>query len=632
MLEQVEIVCPRCGKATLISVSRSEGEERAFATTTCRECRARFIAMTQADGRVLLFDGTHPVEGAAPELLGVIQPPAGPSGYRVTPPEHLGLFDRGLPLQSDPPGVSDDELQSNVVALDRILHRPDGSRRDPADAARYVGWRTVWIAQLNEALTRRLGGPPPLSFPPGIFVSYRWGTDDQNDWVARLARGLKARGYPVTFDRDEPANPDSTVDVPELVSRVADARYFLAILDTGYAERIGTPGEDRIRDGWVFDEYNVAAHLSNARQLRIVGLLREDIPLPRGFRLPVPGTPGNTIDVRDGADLERVLADLFPAIGVAPDEATVREARALLARSYEALCAGDHDQAMAASADLTALLPGTVDGLAQTIRIALRASVPDVGLRAAEEALTLAPRSRELLRAAGTFAVTVGEPARAARHLGVFLETYGGDEPAETAQAHYALGSALDDLDQVHAGLAHLEIARQSSPESPALLNTLGHVYRRAGDVVRALECLSAGLVADPERPDLLLNAAAALIESGRYPEAEAMVDRLAAVAPEASQVEGLRDLTAQGAAGMWREPPSLVRVVRVDASRIVTCDACPARVPIGDHQTCCARCGSVVPIQPGGCASCGSEGRVVLVPGLAAQCPYCRRGRVSAA
>jgi tetratricopeptide (TPR) repeat protein len=628
MLDTLTIVCPKCQKRTEISIARKKAGERTVATTACRRCRGRFIALTQADGTVILVDGDpahNAAEASGPRILDIIRPATGRSGYRVEAPAHLGIFDRGVPPPTPAPGISDEDLHNKVVSLgEEIFRRPDGSPRSPSEAAKSMGWRGVWVAQLNAALKRRLAAPPPLSFPPGIFISYRWGTADENDWVARLARTLKARGYPVTFDRDEPKD----LDVPELVSKIADCRYFLAILDNGYVERLGTPGNDRIKDGWVWDEYNAAAHLSNVGQLRIVGLLRADIDMPTGFGLPTPGTPGNVIDVRRSETLDVVLDDVFPAIEDAPPEETTAEARQLLARSHELLCASELQVAFEAAEKLTNLLPGVIDGPAQKVRVALRAGSPEAGLAAAEQALELAPRSHELLRAAGMFASAAGEHKRAAAYLGTYLEEGGEEESANVVQAHAALGSSLDDLGQVHAAIAHLEIARAAVPQDPNLLNALGYVYRRAGDTTSALQRFEQGLSTDPSNSQLLLNAAAALIEAGQYPDAALMLDRLESVAPGSPEIAGLRRIIASASAAVG--PPSLVAVVSRDATRRVTCKACHASLPIGDSETLCARCGSVVSLSAAPCPNCTSTGRVVLLPGLAQLCPYCRKGSIS--
>jgi tetratricopeptide (TPR) repeat protein len=610
MLDTVSIVCPKCDQPTEISVSRATGGQT-IATTSCRRCRAPFVAVTQEDQSVVLYES---VDGNV-SPLGLIRPSTGRSGYRVEPPDYLGIFDRSVPLGPLPTGQTDAELAGNVTALSGILHRPDGSPRPPADAARQVGWRAVWVAQLAEALRERLAAPPPLSFPPGVFISYRWGSSEENAWAARLAGTLRDRGYPVVFDRDE--SPEQAV--PDLVSKIAGCRYFLALLDPGYLERIGRADDSSIKDGWVYDEYDTAVRLSNARQLRIVGLLRSGSELPRGFRLPSPGRQGNVIDVRDAADLGAVLDDVFPAIAGAPSAEVVEAARVLLAQSYEHICGGRYEDAFVAAQALTDLLPGLVDGPAQKLRVALQAGADTAAWQAAREALQLAPHSTELLRAAGLSAGGAGEPQEAVRYLGLVLEA--DDGASDDATLHLAIGSALDDLDQVHAALAHLEIARSAVPDAPSILNTLGYVYRRAGESRRAIDCLEAGLQGDQDDLNLLVNLAAARIECGDYEAAVEVLDRLGPAAPA-----GLREIAATDGSA----PPSLVNVVTSAAQRWASCSDCLAHIPLGTDDTMCARCGSVVPMASGPCPSCTSDGQVVLIPGLAAQCPYCRHGVIS--
>jgi tetratricopeptide (TPR) repeat protein len=633
MLETISISCPKCGGTTEISVSRSKTREQTFAATSCRQCRAGFIAFTQEDGRILLLDGAamrDATQQGQPQILAVIQPPAGKSGYRVEPPDYLGIFDRGSPPAAPPPGVSDEELRAKVVSSDRFLRRPDGSARPPAEAARSVGWRSVWVAQLNEALRTRLAGPPPLTFPPAIFISYRWGTHAENMWTAGLVRDLQARGYPVVFDRNEPGEPD----VPRLVSRIADCRYFIAILDAGYLERIGR-GEtgERTKDGWVWDEYNTACSFSNAKQLRILGFLRAGTDLPNGFLEPVPGTPGNVLDVRTPGQLAHVLDDAFPPIGQRPDEASIDQARALLARSHEHVCAGRFESALADANSLTAILPGLIDGPAQRVRVALRAGWAAEGLAAAEEALGLAPQSRELLRAAGSFAAVAGQPRRAAQYLGAFLEAYAQEDRESAGSAHFALGSSLDDLDQVYPAIAHLEVARRVAPAAPGLLNTLGFVYRRAGETETAIARLKAGLDLDPSNVDLLVNLTAAAIEHGRPTDARAALDRLRAAAPERPEIAGFDQLIARmGNGALTGKGLRLLPVISAPkGSRWVTCSECDARVPLEPNGALCARCGSVTTLQPEPCPCCTARGRAIVAPGVQMSCPYCRRGRIAA-
>ena len=633
MLRPIAIECPKCRQATELTVATPDEKEVTFSTTGCRKCGARFVTATQRDGRILIVDGDVPSDAPAdyrPPLLAVVDGGPTRSGYRITPPENLGIYDRGVPPEPETdPGVSDEELRANVVRTNQFLRRPDGSRRTPAEAARFVGWRSVWVAQLNEALRSRLAAPPPLSHPPSIFISYRWGTDAENEWTARLARELKSRGYPVMFDRDEPKD----LDVPQIVSKVADCRYFVALLDPGYAERIGGtgPDPDKTRDGWVFDEYNTAAMLSNAGQLRILGLWRGGAALPRGFTEPRPGVPGNVLDVRTPQQLAAVLDDAFPPITDAPDERTVERARALLRQSHEHVCAGELQEAYERAAELAALLPGVIDGPAQKLRVALRAGAHEAALAAAEEALELAPDAIELLFAAGTSAVGLGRHQDAIRYLALALES-GGPEGFQVAQAHYALGSSLDELDQVHPGLAHLEVARRMLAPNTVVLNTLGFVYRRAGEPERAVERFQEGLRLDPSHVDLLANLVNALAESGRYAEGRAALRDLAGRSPDHPALA--LDGPLAHAEQTGEDPPQLVpRVAPPDGCRWIVCDACEARVPI-DPKThaVCARCGSVLPLTVRSCPHCTSEGRVFPDAPTRFQCPYCRQGRVSLA
>jgi Flp pilus assembly protein TadD len=604
-------------------------------TSACRLCHARFITATEGDGRILILDGDAPLDpmGKNPvRLLEVIEPVTR-SGYRVEPPEHLGIFDRGTQRTEpadDPVGLSDEELRTSVITLDadRILRRPDGSPRSPAEAARFVGWRAVWVAQLNEALRERLAGPPPLSFPPGIFVSYRWGNPAENEWTAGLARQLKARGYPVIFDRDKP----SDLDVPEMVSKIADCRYFLAILDSGYAERLGD-SEGKTKDGWVFDEYNTAAFISNQKQIRIVGLLREGSELPGGFRHPAPGRPGNTVDVRTPEQLACVLDDVLPPIENAPDEDTVQRARALLRESHERLCAQRFEDAFAMAEELSALLPGIIDGPAQKVRVALQAGWSEKGLASAEDALNLAPRSRELRLAAGTFAIRAGNHQRAIEHFATLLETHGDEEAPDVARARHSLGSSLDDVGQVYPAIAHLELARRMVAPDPGVHNTLGFVYRRAGELHKAVECFAERLRNDPEDVDLLVNLTAALLEFGRFPEARVAFNRLVECAPENPSIVGLRNYLEEAGDVAQERVQLVVKVLTSEMSLWIKCTKCEARVPIdAKGGALCARCGSSLPPKPGACSYCKADGRVFpgLKTGSAFLCPYCRRGQIS--
>ena len=629
VLETIAIDCPVCGRPTDLSISRpdaSDAEPTSFATTRCRSCHAPFITLTQLDGRIFILDASAPPDPAdprGPTVLAELAPPPTRSGYRVTPPERLDLFSRGRP---QPPrvGLSDADLHGgHAVSLSGLLHHPDGSPRVPADAARVVGWRSVWVAQLNEAIEDRLAAPPPLSFPPTIFISYRWGTDAENVWVATLARELKSRGYPVTFDRDEPGE----VNVPELVSRVADCRYFVAILDPGYGARIGEDDSGRVQDGWVFDEFNTAARLSNAGQLRILGFFRNGRLLPRGFRWPEDGTPGNTVDVSTPDRLALVLDDVFPRVE-GPDEATALRARSLLGQSHAHVLQGNFQEGYDCAAQLTALLPGVVDGPAQQIRVALAAGSAQIALDSAEAALTLAPRAQELLLVAGTSAGDTGDHLRAVRYLSLFLERSDGTTSAEDAIAHQALGSALDELGQVDAAVAHVELARRANPRNPRTLQTLAYILRRADRADEAAACYRDAFTESPDA-SLLVMLAATEVERGAFESAAAIAAQLDAHQPGSTAVEQLREVLRVSTPDA---PPAFIERVVPAGRNLVSCDACAASLRVSDDEpvSLCARCGASQDDATGLCPCCGSDGRAYPTLPVPVLCPFCRHGSLT--
>jgi len=201
-------------------------------------------------------------------------------------------------------------------------------------------------------------------------VSYRWGSTEENAWVAALAVELKRRGYPVIFDQDQPQGDN--VDVPGMVSRLAECRYVLCVIDPGYVERLGHEPGSSTKDGWVFDEVNTASAFSNAGRLALIGLLRDGDQLPQGFSFMGPNQRGNSVDVRGSNRLAAFLNDVLPELPGEHDTATVAAARAALADSHAAYLAGDPERAFAEAARVTALLPDAPDGYAQTIRLALR--------------------------------------------------------------------------------------------------------------------------------------------------------------------------------------------------------------------------------------------------------------------
>jgi hypothetical protein len=201
MLRRVTIVCPFCDAETEISVSTGDGKEMHGAKSPCRTCRQPILTIALADGQIAFLkdDQLFLLHTVAKTQEGTPLRGRG-KRHQILPPQNLGLFDRGAPMEA-PAGISDDELKSlsTVVQIDRLLWRPDGTRRAAREIAKHVGFRSAWVAELNYNLRLRLSQPPPFSEPPAVFLSYRWGGEQHGQWVAALADELAGRGYRVTL-------------------------------------------------------------------------------------------------------------------------------------------------------------------------------------------------------------------------------------------------------------------------------------------------------------------------------------------------------------------------------------------------------------------------------------------------
>jgi tetratricopeptide (TPR) repeat protein len=514
--------------------------------------------------------------------------------------------------------------ENSVMTFDEVLWRPDGSRRPREEAIALVGNRGVWVAELREELLKREGMARPLSVPRRIFLSYRWGTPEDDAWVERLAEELTSRGNVVTFDRWA-GQETSVPTVPELVARIADCHQFVSVIDPGYVERLGRDDARTIQDGWVFDEHQVACGLSNGQRVQIVGLLRAGDDLPQGFRLVGSGKPGgNTFDVRDAGALPAVVEALFPPLEPPPPPELATRLTRLLDASQGALVAGRFDEAYEVALEAAQSAPNLVDGYAQMARAAYFGGHAPEGFRAATAALAIDPLSFELLEIAAQCAYYAGEPREAIK-LCVRVLPH-----VHSETVHIVLGNALDDLGQVYAGLAHLEIARALVPQNASLHNATGFAYRHAGQLHKALACFAQGLEVSPTDQMLLVNQAATAIEAGDPVLAEEALDRLAGAYPGHESLGYL-----SGVYERWRAeggvPPALVpRIPPRDPIGILRCTECALDLPLASAaELLCAGCGAERFGDSLTCELCGSDGTVM--PMIAAQarwlCPYCRNG-----
>jgi tetratricopeptide (TPR) repeat protein len=581
VLKDITTTCPRCGHEIVLAVAAPQpgsGADHAI-STFCRKCKARIIAVTQSDGTVQLEIGEGDDFGPAATLQMA-----------------FGLAD--------------------VVRIPFALWQPRGEE---------IGefkHRPQWTEALHQALRVAQARPRPLSRPRRIFVSYRWQGDQADAWVAMLARELMARGNLVVFDRETHLEAQSP-SVPELVARIADCHVFLAVLDPAYIERVAAVESESINEGWVTDELHTALAFAGKGILTLLGLLREGDRLPPAFREFAPGQAGNTFDVRDPSDLLPILDNFFVQFGVSPQGEAATQAAAALHESGRAFDEGDRPKALEQADRACRLMPELADGYAQRARIGYRMGLSAESLRDARRAFQIDPTRDEMLIFAAASANNLTEWHEAARFGSVALE-----RNRKQANAHYLVGKALTELDQVDAALAHFHIARALKLGLKSLYTDAGLASRRAGNPVRGLEWYRQGLERAAEDAVLLANATAAAIEAGQAVDAYHLLKLLAELHPDSRDIGLLTSTLAR-----WRQedapPPILSRLVaRPPAIGVVTCSKCAAHVPLTEeHQMLCAGCGAVVPQSIDPCLCCGAAGKVFPALGEHSICPYCGVG-----
>lgn len=164
------------------------------------------------------------------------------------------------------------------------------------------------LDRVAELVNATATGETPPAKPPRLFISYRWGNEEQDAWVVRLVSALESRGYDVVFDRTVQSGRSESLPVPNLVALIAGCTHFVPILTEGYRRRVEIQPHAAlvVEDGWVFDEYQVAMRLCAARQLILQGVWRS------GPAVPSPFNRENVCNFRDDAAFDARLDEHFP--------------------------------------------------------------------------------------------------------------------------------------------------------------------------------------------------------------------------------------------------------------------------------------------------------------------------------
>ncbi len=274
--------------------------------------------------------------------------------------------------------------------------------------------------------------------------------------------------------------------------------------------------------------------------------------------------------------------------------------QAKLAGAITAHQQGDVATAMAAYAELLAVVPRCFDALHLLGAAFIQRGDPAEGARRIEQALTVDPGRAEAHSNLSRAYVELGRAADALAACDRALAL----APA-MAGAWFNRGNALLALKRPADAIASYRQALAIAPAYPDALNNLGttlHSQRQYADAIEALDAalrLQPGFAAawnnrglslkelgrtpdaiasyeqaltvDPRSAEALNNLGTALMEQKRYPEAQQVFERLAAVAPEYMYVQG-NLLHARLQCCDWNEyDAAVLRVTRLVGERART-------------------------------------------------------------
>jgi tetratricopeptide (TPR) repeat protein len=472
------------------------------------------------------------------------------------------------------------------------LYRIDGSRRPNEEILAERGNIGLRLALLDEAMHgRATSAEADACYPPHLFLSYKWGSAEENAWVKDLADCLTARGWDVVYDQRRDESEDRTVE--EFVSRLVTCRVFVAVLSPAYI----ASAFEASRPTWVFDEMQCA--LLARDRMRLIALVppselaktppaqpARDIELPKIPAIVVQPLQRAEVDelheIRSNDDLERVLDSALTYSGPRLDAAQQTWVIERLEREDDA----------AALREIVERHPFVAGAWRRLIVLARDRGDLDAARVDAERALEFVHEPVErlpFLREHLELLKRSGDRSGAARAAVAIIDQYPHDWVA-----HFHLGDMLDDANDGWPARNHLLLACRSPEAGAHPHNTLAVVYMGLGLFKRAAQSLEQALRLDATLVVAQRNLERTLAELGSTPQSNF------------TEVDG----------------------------PLPGCSACAAIfMQPDDRPVLCASCGASRP-DASPCEICGNDGIAPLVPiatgYLATRCPICRTGTIT--
>ncbi len=379
------------------------------------------------------------------------------------------------------------DFRDLIYPLDRKALQDDlGRRLDNHSAIEKLSPYGFRLARLQEAFELRAeaSGRPKLSFPPKVFVSYKWDTPSSRTWVPKLVEALTDIGLQVVWDEGG-SNPAAS-DVPDLVSKLIECTYALIVFDDQY-ERCslrkivhpkGVPS-------WVENELLVIIELWEKNALDIV-VVRRDERVGGAFNWRLGTSPYwlrevPTLDCRAANSKETIKLAILRLLGYSgptlssDDKAFITE----VYRQAEVLCdTGKPAEAISTLMPVWARFP-FVDDLAMLL---IRAHIEDGAL---EEAIGIADQSAKEIpvhqhpaRLTILKAFILIDMSKTAEAIRTCLDARSNLRDPWTYGLHWVIGGALANEEELFGARNHLNLAA-ARLKIPDCLEDLTRVINR---------------------------------------------------------------------------------------------------------------------------------------------------------
>lgn len=161
-----------------------------------------------------------------------------------------------------------------METIEDLMIELDGA---DAETINRIAWEKgslpVRLAMLGLASLRKGDSPLWWSYPPGVFISYKWDGALMRNLALELAGHVRESGYRAFLDVENLSeDADAYFQIPQFIALLQDCTFYVLLLTEASANQITV---QKNKTTWLYDEYQHALRLANSGRLLIVPVLLE---------------------------------------------------------------------------------------------------------------------------------------------------------------------------------------------------------------------------------------------------------------------------------------------------------------------------------------------------------------------